>query len=226
MDSSLRRRAFGHLVVADTTVPLPVGCGGNYPRPMEQPLDYYGYAPLVRPDRPVCLVGLPGSRAGKVARMVSMLSGLPFVWLDRSVEHRAGTSVDGIVVTRGAEERMGHERALLPEALRRSSPHVIALSEVTLTDPRLRDLVRATATLVYVRRPGAALVEEISRAKADKTAAYARLGLGEVDLPALFDALEPSMRRSATVVVEVGRVGPQGAGKQVIDALGWTLPSV
>jgi shikimate kinase len=191
---------------------------------MPDPLDYYSHAPLVTPDRPVCLVGLPGSRWGSVARSVAMLSGLPLVWLDRGVEHRAGTSVDGVVLTRGGEAaRLTHERALLPAALRQPYPQVIALSEITLTDAAMRDLVRATAVVVYLKRPVEALLEEIERVRAEPGMTLSRLD-PDLDLLARLAELEAPMRRAATLVVDAGRSAPGTAGRLVIDALGWDLP--
>lgn len=192
-------------------------------------LDYYGYAPLIRPDRPLCLVALPGGQAGMVARLVSIFTGLPLSWLDRAVEHRAGMAVDGLVLSRGEPAQHAIERDLLPGILRRSTPHIVALGERTLLAADLRDLVASTATLVYLRRPLPALIAELERQRTKRPNAWARLLIDRDPTPAelrpVFDRLEPPMLK-ADHVVDVEDLHPQPSAARVLAALGWELPQV
>lgn len=196
---------------------------------MHDDLDYYAYKPLVHPDRPVCLVGLPGSRADQIARMVSLLTGLPLFQVDRAVEHKAGRTIDGVMIQEGRAARLAWERQVLPPVLKRPTPHVIALSDSTLLDPALADLVRATTRLVHVVRPRQALVSEMARQNARNRGAFARLLLA---CPAEADRLEPAFApleapmRNAEHVLDVGELHPQRAADLVIDALGWTIPNL
>jgi shikimate kinase len=192
-------------------------------------LDYYGYAPLIRPDRPLCLVGLPGSDVGMVARLLSILTGLPSVWLDRAVEHKAGVAVDGIVLARGEAARLDLERELLPPVLRRTTAHLIALGETTLLDPALGALVRSTSTVVYVRKPRATLVATMVDQRRRKPNLWARLLVDaeptERGLAAQFDRFEAPMLRADHVVDEPSPHA-QPAARSVLAALGWELPAV
>lgn len=192
-------------------------------------IDYYSYKPLITPDRPLCVVALPGGQAGATARLISVFTGLPLCWLDRSVEHRAGVSVDGLVLQRGEPAQHALERDLLPAILRRASPHIIALGERTLLDPTLRDLVRSTTTLVYLQRPRPTLIAELARQRARRPNAWARLlidrDLTGPELEPVFMRLELPMVR-ADHVIDAGELHPQPTAQAVLDALGWRLPQV
>jgi shikimate kinase len=192
-------------------------------------LDYYSYKPLVEPDRPACLVGLPGAEHGKVARMVSLLTGLPLFWLDRAVEHKAGRTIDGVVVKEGQGTRLKWERQLLPDVLKRPTPHVVALSDQTLRDPRLLDLVQATSTLVYIRRPREVIVAEMGRRHAKNQAEFARLLLYcPADAGMLAPALDPleEPMKLARHVVDAEDLHPRHAADKVIETLGWEVPNL
>jgi shikimate kinase len=192
-------------------------------------LDYYGYAPLLHPDRPLCLVSLPGGDAGMVARLLSILTGLPSCWLDRAVEHRAGVAVDGIVLGRGEDALNALEREVLPGVLRRSTPHIVALGERTLLDPSLRDLVASTSTLVYVRKPRATLVAAMIEQRRRKPNLWARLlvdrDLTERDLTPELDRFEAPMLGADHIVDETSPHA-QPVAQSVLAVLGWELPTV
>lgn len=192
-------------------------------------IDYYSYRPLVVPDRPLCVVGLPASHAGGTAKLVASFIGLQLFWLDRAVEHRAGRSIDAIALTEGDDQRRVHERALLPAVLKRPVPPVVVLSELTLGDPSLAELVAATATVLFIRRPIDEIIATIQGSRLKRPSAYARLSLGgPVDPVALrphLERLERPMRRCEYVMDAEG-LHPQHAAREVIDLLGWKLPAV
>jgi hypothetical protein len=118
---------------------------------MAEPVDYYGYRPLVTPARPIALVGPRAVRADRVARVVSILTGLPLFLLDRAVEHRFGKDLRRVILEDGDAARRTAEAALLARPLRQPTAHVLALSEVTLLDEALRGMIRASSTVVYVQ---------------------------------------------------------------------------
>ena len=99
--------------------------------------DYYSYKPTAQLERPLVLAGLPGVDVGKTARVVNMLTGVPLVWLDRRASHLLGRSIE--IAPR--QERIAAERDLLKTFLARTPP-VIAASQLTLTDPLCRELLR------------------------------------------------------------------------------------
>lgn len=192
-------------------------------------IDYYAYKPLVHPDRPLALVGLPAAHVGATARLASSFTGLPLFSLDRAVEHRAGSSLDAIVVERGDHERREHERELLPTVLRRPTAHVIALSELTLADAELGPLVRERTQLVYLRRTLEEVIATISASYDKRPTAYARLLLGRPpDTAALTQELTAfeATFRPVDLELDVGGLHPQRACQRLLDALGWELPTL
>lgn len=113
--------------------------------------DYYDPSPGRPLPRPLALTGFLGARVGSVAGALSATTGHPLFDLVRAVEHHAGCTVDELVLREGVGELRRLERALLPPALERAPPPVIALGEGTLLDPELRGLVCRAAHLVYLR---------------------------------------------------------------------------
>lgn len=192
-------------------------------------LDYYGYAPLIHPDRPLCVVGLPASHHGTTARLVSSFTGLPFFWLDRAVEHRAGASIDSICVERGDDARQRLESEVLPPVLERPSPHVIVLSEVSLSNPALHDLIFERTKVVFAQRSLDEVVGTIEASFERRPTAYARLLLGSPPNPGPLkrelQAYEEPMHR-AHLILEATGLHPQHAAQAMLDALGWKLPEV
>ncbi|TVQ89977.1 MAG: hypothetical protein EA397_13535 [Deltaproteobacteria bacterium] len=192
-------------------------------------LDYYSYRPLITPEQPICLASMPGGQAGKTARLISILTGLPLAWLDRSVEHRAGTSIDGLVIQQGEAARHALERKEIPKVLAHKTPHIIALGETTLLDQELCGLLRAKSRLMYLRRPVPSLVAELDRLSTKRRTTYARYFLDQPISPqavqALVDRLEPPLLAHAQVI-DVGELRPPSAAGRVIEALGWELPEV
>ncbi|MEN0060954.1 MAG: shikimate kinase [Myxococcota bacterium] len=117
---------------------------------MSEPIDYYSYTPLVIPDKPLALVGLPAARINQTARLVSILTGLPLFLLDRAVEHRLGKDLRRVLLEDGEEARREAETALLDRPLAQSTPPVIALGSTTLLDETLRAKVLERCTVIYV----------------------------------------------------------------------------
>lgn len=122
---------------------------------------YYSHAPALVPDRPVALTGFLGARVPLTGALLSTLTGLPFIDLDRHVEHDAGCSLARLVYARGTDVLAGHERRVLARVLRESPPPIIALGHATLTDPQTRALLCQKARLIFIERPLAELHRQL-----------------------------------------------------------------
>lgn len=112
--------------------------------------DYYSYRPLLQLDRPLTLVGIPGSEVGRTARAMNLMSGVPFVWLDRQVEHRLGRSVELVQREEGPAPRLIHERAVVDELLARGDKPIVAASDLTFSDPWLRERLEGHTDVVLL----------------------------------------------------------------------------
>ncbi len=112
---------------------------------------YYDWTPSVPLSRPVVLTGFLGARQGRVANVLSGLTGYRLVDLPRGVEHRAGMTLGALVIAGGLQAVAEHEKALLKQALRIPPAPIVALGHRTLLERPNRGLVSQEATLVYVR---------------------------------------------------------------------------
>ena len=53
-------------------------------------MGYYDHYPQVEISKPICLIGFMGSEVHSVAYFISSMTGLPYVELDKLVEHEVG----------------------------------------------------------------------------------------------------------------------------------------
>jgi shikimate kinase len=165
---------------------------------------YYGWAPRAALERPLVLTGFLGARVGRVGNVLAGLTGHRHVDLLRAVEHRAGRSVDALVVAEGEAALAGWEAPLLRQALRDSPPPIVSLGHRTLLDPALRAEVAARATLVYVRIDLSVAQRRLTREVAERVERhFAWLG-GEPPRPKAlrvgFDAVRPGYEAADHVV--------------------------
>lgn len=182
---------------------------------------YYDMSPTVALERPLLLVGLPGSGVGAVSRDLALFTGLPWVHLDRAVEHAAGASIDALILRSGEVARAAIERELLPSLLRQPLPHVVALGETTLVDPLLAEMVRSER-VIYLHRPRellwARLRERLGRKPGHRWATL----FGELDprsLGPVFDRWEAAMRAVATEVIDAGARDDRRIALELKDGL-------
>ena len=113
---------------------------------------YYSCAPTVQLERPVALAGFLGSRVPLTGALLSAMTGLPLVDLDRAVEHEAGRSTQRIDRELGLGSRVVLEGRVLSRVLRERPPPIIALGYDTLNDEGLLALLRAQSRLLYIER--------------------------------------------------------------------------
>lgn len=186
--------------------------------------DYYSYAPRVRLERPVALVGFPGAEAAQTARVATMLTGLGVVLLPHQVTHRVGTHHEGLLLAGRHDEVHAAERELLERAGRMRSPPVIALGPTTLDDDICRDWVRRSCRLVHLRQTLPEAVARISAQRKDDSRKHAHLvgrGVTEEGLASLFALRTGLYERLAQDEIAVGNRTPLDLGRALIAQLGW-----
>jgi shikimate kinase len=182
--------------------------------------DYYSYKPLLKLPRPLAICGLPGTKVGRTVRAMNLVSGVPFVWLDRRVEHELGASVELVHVRDGLEARLAVERRILATLGDERSPPYVALSQVTMSDPDLRTRVLQSCDVVVldisIAEAELAVQQE---AEADQRKHYALLR----DVAESTDTLARRLERMATwyqgIVrrIPVARRAPMTVAQDVID---------
>jgi len=185
-------------------------------------LDYYGYAPLLRLQRPLALCGLPGTERGSTARVVSMFSGVPVVRVEDQVAHLAGCHWDLLVLRDGAEAALALETQVIDRALSGRSAPVIGLSSITLQDAELRARLLAHSTVVHLQL---SLSDSLARVQAQSLAdprRHAALRAGE---PPTAGLLLPKLRflerlcRAAHRAHPVGSAGAHEVGRALLETL-------
>ena len=50
------------------------------------------------PEKPIALIGFPGAEVPRIARAISMSTGLPLIELDRWIEHESGKSIPQLIL--------------------------------------------------------------------------------------------------------------------------------
>lgn len=155
--------------------------------------DYYDPHPTVAVSRPLVLVGCFGAGASQVAYALCARTGLPFVDLDRVVEHAAGSSLGALFVRSGEQRYRELARAALDQALRRRPLPVIALGTETLRDPICRRRVLAETQSVYLRAGAGELARRVQAQLSDQPTRF---------FPFLADATDATPERLAPLLAE------------------------
>ena len=105
---------------------------------------------MVRPDRPVALVGLMGAGKTSTGRRLAARLRLPFLDSDEEIEKAAGCPIPEIFERFGEEEfRKGECRVIA--RLLRSGPCVLATGGGAFVNDETRRLIREAAIPVWLR---------------------------------------------------------------------------
>jgi XRE family transcriptional regulator, aerobic/anaerobic benzoate catabolism transcriptional regulator len=112
---------------------------------------YYDYHPLRTLERPLVLAGPIGGPQRQVAHGLSARLGLPFVELDRWIEHDAGASLWEILAEGGEEPLRQWETDALARALRARPAGIVVLGPTALLHSDNLPAVLQGATLVALR---------------------------------------------------------------------------
>jgi shikimate kinase len=113
--------------------------------------DYYDYHPLLTLEQPLILAGFVGGPQRQVAYGLSARLGLPFVDLDRWIEHDAGRSLWEILAEGGEGQLREIEGAALDRALRARPAGILALGATALLSASNLNAVLEGATLVALK---------------------------------------------------------------------------
>lgn len=192
--------------------------------PTDDSHDYYSYAPRVRLDHPVALVGFPGCQPLQTVRVATMLTGLGSVLLPHQVTHRMGRHIEGLLAEGRQQEVHEAELDLLRRAGAQRSPPVIALGPTTLDDAACRDWVRQNCRLVHLRQSLREAVHAIESQRADDPRKHAHLlsiGIDEASLASLFGLRSGLYEQLAQHEVWIRGRPPLDVGRELPTLLGW-----
>ena len=163
------------------------------------------------PTRTIALVGLMGVGKSTVGRRLAQKLGLAFVDGDEAIEAAARMTVSEIFARLGeAEFRAGEARVM--RRLLEGPPIVLATGGGAVLNPETRDLMKASATSVWLR---ADLKVVASRVQRRDTRPLLRGKDPLVALTAMAEVRYPVYQEVADVVVDVG----SGAHAQSVEAI-------
>jgi shikimate kinase len=161
----------------------------------------------------VVLVGLPGSGKTSVGRELAARLGRPFIDFDAEIERREGHAVSRIFAERGEGYFRSLERRLTEEMRDAGGGMVLAPGGGWVTVPRVVELLRPPAAVIYLAAQPATALERMGPhrdlrpllAAPDPLAALNRL---LEDRGALYEA-------ASDLVVDTEQLDLQGVTEQV-----------
>ena len=124
--------------------------------------DYYSPHPRIVLSRPILIGGQLGCGARMVGRMLSARTGLPFVEVDRRIEHEVGTSIADLAARTSVDAVSRRARNVL-EACALQRPSSVVVLDAAWPSRDARSLFGRRMEFVYVERPATYLLDRIEK---------------------------------------------------------------
>lgn len=191
-------------------------------------MGYYDPYPQVSLTRPHCLVGFMGSEVHHTTYFLSSMTGVPYVELDKRVEHEVGMSVAQLYLESGEERWRAVEADALARALRERPAPLICLGPSALLSEQSRALCLSSAELIYIRRPRDVLLDHIRRGRVETPG---RFPYWAKQIPRSIDDLTPYLKtreptyESAHRLLDAGDLSPLEVARRLMNRLGWDVES-
>jgi shikimate kinase len=164
---------------------------------------YYDPYPRLALDRPLVLVGHPGSGVDRIGRTIAGRTGLAFNDVERSAESLAGGSRSRVLVEEGIARLREVESAALGKAIRRKPFGVVVMETGLLEDAERRHWLQSRCTVVYVRRSNEILLARIQRQRARAPGSLPEFLVGA---PRLVEELRDFLAPREAALGEIGVV--------------------
>lgn len=178
-----------------------------------------------RPERRVCLVGMPGVGKSAVGRRCAAYLEVPFVDLDAAVEAELGMSIADCFAKMGEDRFRRIEADKAAELLRRTGGYVLATGGGAVLDPGTRDLMRTHAITVWLRARVETLSNRTSRNRHRPLLAGAESEESRRSLlERLVDQRSHLYAEVAQVTLDTDAWGTDELARQVWAAVGGRLP--
>ena len=184
--------------------------------------EYYSYKPLVTLDRPLVLLGVPGTDINAIARMVSSFTGAPVLLVERKLMHANEHHPDRWTTEGRHSERWDQELRLLRAAFSKLRPVVGLHSHSILRLGALRWL-NENARTVYVREPIQAVLDRIEADVAKDPTRHWVLTGGEAVNPARVRAelaRHEAALAAAQVTLDAPGTTPHAIAWSILEPLG------
>lgn len=115
---------------------------------MHSPYDpYYDHSPRLNLDKPVALCGYFGSGVPELAFKICAHTGLPLHDFERAIEHKIGCRI-----AHYSESLREVEIEVTRSALKQKPSGILMLRPTTLSEPKIRQMIKKQATTIYIQR--------------------------------------------------------------------------
>ncbi|MFK7896714.1 MAG: shikimate kinase [Myxococcota bacterium] len=162
--------------------------------------DYYDPSPRLSLPRPILLAGQIGAGTRLIARSLCARTGLPFVDVDRKIEHEAGASLDQIGNEHGPG-RIGHWARQIVERHTIQRPWSIIVLDRAWPSSEIGSLLRRKIDFVHIQRTPDFLLPRIRK---EVQAAGPWLVNGLADCLERAEDLKPILDRRTPLLTEAG----------------------
>ncbi|MBX3183984.1 MAG: helix-turn-helix domain-containing protein [Polyangiaceae bacterium] len=169
------------------------------------------------PSQVIALLGMRGAGKSTIGRRLAARLELPFVELDQLVEESAGMTLREVFELQGEAFYRRLERETLRRFLRDTQGGVLATGGSIVSDAETYDLLRRSATTVWLRARPEDHMERVL-AQGDTRPMHNRSN-AMADLKALLKARTP-LYAQADHVVETHQMGVEGTLDYLMESLG------
>ena len=114
-------------------------------------------------DRPLVLIGLMGVGKSTIGRRLAKKLGWKFMDSDAEIERAAGCSISDIFAIHGEPIFRDLEQRVIQRLLSAETPVVLATGGGAWIQPAVREIIKGTATSVWLRAELDVLLERVSR---------------------------------------------------------------
>ena len=184
-------------------------------------MGYYDPYPTHQLEKPLCLVGFMGAEIHTVGYFLSSMTGLPFIELDKWIEHESGKTIAHLYYEQGEQEWRRIERYCLKKALDTKPFSIVCLGDGALMDKQNQRLCRQKSTLFYLRRPLNLLYQKILMGRKTHPQRYPYFILGapqEKEVETYLDRRVAGYEK-AQVMMEMKDLSPLEVAQKVMKRL-------
>jgi shikimate kinase len=163
----------------------------------------------------ILLVGLMASGKSTVGQAVAGLTGWPCLDNDALLERSTGRTAAQLLAEQGEQALRAAESDVLTLLLAMPGPFVAGVASGTVLDPRDRERIRAGGHVVWLKVPVETLARRVARQPERAWLDDDPAGV----LQAMAARREPLYEAMAHQVLDMDRLTPLQAARQVVEAL-------
>ena len=183
--------------------------------------DYYDPQPCLRLSRPIVLAGQIGAGTRLIGRALCARTGLPFVEVDRQIEHEAGRSLTRIAVEESVDRLSSLARSVF-ERLALQRPWSVIVFDHAWPTPEASAFLGKRVDFVHVERPTDFLFERLEKELAGDNRWLLEGQLekvqSEADHARLLEQREPLLR-GARIMLDAGHQHELAIASILLEAL-------